>query len=111
MIKSHNHTLGMLNAQYRSVLKKCWQLNLLAAGIALGLTSAALADGTQDDAQEEGSQVSYSDILKGINTHKKDTIISPNTIVVKGKDCRFREDPGKENFEKLMMANKANNNL
>ena len=62
-------------------------------------------------AQEEGSQVSYSDILKGINTHKKDTIISPNTIVVKGKDCRFREDPGKENFERLMMANKANNNL
>lgn len=59
MIKSHNHTLGMLNAQYRSVLKKCWQLNLLAAGIALGLTSAALADGTQDDAQEEGSQVQF----------------------------------------------------
>lgn len=59
MIKSHNHTLGMLNAQYRSVLKKCWQLNLLAAGIALGLTSAALADDTQDDAQEEGSQVHF----------------------------------------------------
>lgn len=59
MIKSHNHTLGMLNAQYRSVLKKCWQLNLLAAGIALGLTSAALADGNQDDAQEEGSQVHF----------------------------------------------------
>lgn len=59
MIKSHNHTLGMLNAQYRSVLKKCWQLNLLAAGIALGLTSAAFADGTQDDTQEEGSQVHY----------------------------------------------------
>lgn len=59
MIKSHNHTLGMLNAQYRSVLKKCWQLNLLAAGIALGLTSAALAEGTQDDAQEEGSQVQF----------------------------------------------------
>lgn len=59
MIKSHNHTLGMLNAQYRSVLKKCWQLNLLAAGIALGLTSAALADSTQDDAQEEGSQVQF----------------------------------------------------
>lgn len=59
MIKSHNHTLGMLNAQYRSVLKKCWQLNLLAAGIALGLTSAALADGTQDDAQEEGSQAHF----------------------------------------------------
>lgn len=59
MIKSHNHTLGMLNAQYRSVLKKCWQLNLLAAGIALGLTSAAFADGTQDDAQEEGSQVQF----------------------------------------------------
>ncbi len=59
MIKSHNHTLGMLNAQYRSVLKKCWQLNLLAAGIALGLTSAALADVTQDDAQEEGSQAHF----------------------------------------------------
>lgn len=59
MIKSHNHTLGMLNAQYRSVLKKCWQLNLLAAGIALGLTSAALADGTQNDAQEEGSQANF----------------------------------------------------
>ena len=59
MIKSHNHTLGMLNAQYRSVLKKCWQLNLLAAGIALGLTSAALAGGTQDDAQEEGSQAHF----------------------------------------------------
>lgn len=59
MIKSHNHTLGMLNAQYRSVLKKCWQLNLLAACIALGLTSAALADGTQDDAQEEGSQAHF----------------------------------------------------
>lgn len=59
MIKSHNHTLGMLNAQYRSVLKKCWQLNLLAAGIALGLTSAALADSTQDYVQEEGSQVQF----------------------------------------------------
>lgn len=59
MIKSHNHTLGMLNAQYRSVLKKCWQLNLLAAGIALGLTSAALADGTKDDAQKEGSEVQH----------------------------------------------------
>ena len=59
MIKSHNHTLGMLNAQYRSVLKKCWQLNLLAAGIALGLTSAALADDTQDDAQKEGSQAHF----------------------------------------------------
>ena len=59
MIKSHNHTLGMLNAQYRSVLKKCWQLNLLAAGIALGLTSAALADSTQDYAQEEGSQAHF----------------------------------------------------
>lgn len=59
MIKSHNHTLGMLNAQYRSVLKKCWQLNLLAACIVLGLTSAALADSTQDDVQEEGSQVQF----------------------------------------------------
>ena len=59
MIKSHNHTLGMLNAQYRSVLKKCWQLNLLAAGIVLGLTSAALADVTQDDVQEEGSQAHF----------------------------------------------------
>ena len=59
MIKSHNHTLGMLNAQYRSVLKKCWQLNLFAAGIALGLTSAALADSTQDDVQEEGSQAHF----------------------------------------------------
>lgn len=55
MIKSHNHTLGMLNAQYRSVLKKCWQLNLLAAGIALGLTSAALAE----DTQEEGKDVNF----------------------------------------------------
>lgn len=55
MIKSHNHTLGMLNAQYRSVLKKCWQLNLLAAGIALGLTSAAMAE----DGQEEGDKVSF----------------------------------------------------
>lgn len=59
MIKSHNHTLGMLNAQYRSVLKKCWQLNLLAACIVLGLTSAALADSTQDYVQEEGSQVQF----------------------------------------------------
>lgn len=59
MIKSHNHTLGMLNAQYRSVLKKCWQLNLLAACIVLGLTSAALADSTQDDVQEEGSQAHF----------------------------------------------------
>lgn len=55
MIKSHNHTLGMLNAQYRSVLKKCWQLNLLAAGIALGLSSAALAE----DTQEEGKDVNF----------------------------------------------------
>lgn len=59
MIKSHNHTLGMLKAQYRSVLKKCWQLNLLAACIVLGLTSAALADSTQDYVQEEGSQVQF----------------------------------------------------
>ena len=31
MMKAHSHTLGLLNAQYRSVLKKCLLLNLAAA--------------------------------------------------------------------------------
>lgn len=80
MIKSHNHTLGMLNAQYRSVLKKCWQLNLLAAGIALGLTSAALAEGTQDDAQEDES-----------NVQLPTTVDSGHVLMMRGYDIDTEE--------------------
>lgn len=59
--------------------------------------------------KEEGNQISFSDMVRSISTHKKDSIISPQDIIHKGKDCRFREDPGKENMEKLMMVNKTNN--
>ena len=31
MIKTHNHSFGLLNSQYRSVLKKCFFLNAMAA--------------------------------------------------------------------------------
>ena len=43
MIKSHNHTFGLLNAQYRSVLKKCLQLNLLASGFVLAVSQGVSA--------------------------------------------------------------------
>ena len=43
MIKSHNHTFGLLNAQYRSVLKKCLQLNLLASGFVLVVSQGVSA--------------------------------------------------------------------
>ncbi len=43
MIKSHNHTFGLLNAQYKSVLRKCLQLNLLASGFVLAMSQGVSA--------------------------------------------------------------------
>lgn len=54
-------------------------------------------------AKEDGNPVSYKDLVIKINTHKKDTL-DPITIKIeKGKDCRFSEDIGKQDTEKLMM--------
>lgn len=41
MMKAHSHTLGLLNAQYRSVLKKCFMLNLFAASMLAAFTAVA----------------------------------------------------------------------
>ncbi len=41
MMKAHSHTLGLLNAQYRSVLKKCFMLNLVAASLLAAFPVAA----------------------------------------------------------------------
>ena len=61
--------------------------------------------------KEEGNQILFADMINTINTHKKDssyqTLIDSSINKVKGKDCRFKEDNGKENMEKLMMTNKG----
>ncbi len=41
MMKAHSHTLGLLNAQYRSVLKKCFMLNLFAASMLAAFSATA----------------------------------------------------------------------
>ena len=43
MLKSHNHSFGLLNAQYRSVLKRCLYLNLMASFAVFGFAGAAAA--------------------------------------------------------------------
>lgn len=59
-------------------------------------------------AKEEGNFVSYKDLVVNINTHKGDTLDPTKVHIEKGKDCRFREDSGKESTEKLMMSTKDN---
>ena len=65
--------------------------------------------------KEEGNQISFADMMNTINTHKKDSsyqsLIESSINKAKGKDCRFREDTGKENMEKLMMTNKGDKHL
>ena len=43
MLKSHNHSFGLLNARYRSVLKRCLYLNLMASFAVFGFAGAAAA--------------------------------------------------------------------
>lgn len=59
-------------------------------------------------AKEDGNPVSYKDLVININTHKKDTLDPIKIKIEKRKDCRFSEDIGKQDTEKLMMNVKDN---
>lgn len=65
--------------------------------------------------KEEGNHILFAEMMNTINTHKTDSsyqaLIDASINKAKGKDCRFREDSGKENMEKLMMTNKGDKHL
>ena len=58
----------------------------------------------------EGNDVLFSQVMTTVANHKNDTF-PEGKINPLGKDIRYKEDPGKENQDKLMMPMKTKNIL
>ena len=60
MLKLSRNGIGVLTSQYRSVLKKCALLNMLAAGAFLFASNAVAADyATGADFDRMGNTINY----------------------------------------------------
>lgn len=70
MLKLSKSAQGLLNAQYRSILKKCFYLNTM---IFLGVTSTAYADGAIVDFNGNG-EVKVEEALSSLRTKMGNTI-------------------------------------
>ena len=67
MLKLTKTGIGLLTRQYRSVLKKCWAINVGIFGL-MGKAAAGVAGGVKDVVDSSVAALSQNDVMKSIPT-------------------------------------------